>query len=111
MQLIEIIQLTLLIFIVVSAIIVLISYLRYRRNSRTNEFYEIKQDVLIEADQENKMDDFIADQEPISRPKEIVRKTPRFKVFTPSSNDDPIIKKENLEKSDLQIPQTLVLKK
>ncbi len=111
LQLIEIVQLTLLIFIVASTIIFLISYLGYRRNSKANEFYEIKKDVLIEADKEIKIDDFTAEQKQIIRPREIVRKTPRFKVFTPSSNDDPIKKKENSDKSKSHNPRTIVLKK
>lgn len=102
MQLIEIIQLTLLIFIVLSATVFLISYLGYRRNSFTSKLSDLNNKTDDKKNEQEKIQDVNGDQNKIIPQKNADKKTARFKVFTPSPDDNPINKKKYLEQSKLQ---------
>ena len=111
MQLIEIIQLTLLIFIALGVIIFLFSYLGYRTKSKINNPPKPKiEERKLEDPPSNDVVDLVKKLESVKQ-QESVKQNPRFEVFTPASNDDPINKKEKLDKSKLHNPRTLILKK
>ena len=111
MQLIEIIQLTLLIFIALGVIIFLFSYLGYRTKSKINNPPKPKiEERKLEDPPSNDVVDLVKKPESVKQ-QESVKQNPRFEVFTPASNDDPINKKEKLDKYKLHNPRTRILKK
>lgn len=110
MQLIEIIQLTLLIFITLGAIIFLFSYLGYRTKTKPKEIpklsiderklEDVKIDEVVELDK---------DSESVKR-QVLVKQNPRFEVFTPASDDEVKIGSEKSHKKKSHSPKTLIIK-
>jgi hypothetical protein len=100
-----------LIFIALGVIIFLFSYLGYRTKSKINNLPNPKIEERKLADlPSNDVADLFKKPESVNQ-QESVNQNPRFEVFTPVSNDDPINKKEKLDKSKLHNPRTLILKK
>lgn len=110
MQLIEIIQLTLLIFITLGVIIFLFSYLGYRTKSKINNppkptIEERKlQDPKLEKDVE-----LVKDSESVKQ-QVSVKQNPRFEVFTPTSNYEVKIGSKKSHKKKSHSPKTLIIK-
>lgn len=109
MQLIEIIQLALLLFIAVIAIIFLFSYLGYRTKSK------LKDDLIRESNSDKKVEPINSkvvensmsqvESEKLINP---IKKNPRFEVFTPDNSG--IIDSEKSAKKKSHFPKTLTIK-
>lgn len=109
MQLIEIIQLALLFFIALSAIIFLFSYLGFRKKSKLIETPQPKHESKkIETQKTEVKQDSVKNPKP-EKLKESVKQNPRFEVYTPSSS---ITAKQNSLKSNNKShsPKTLIIK-
>jgi hypothetical protein len=110
LQLIEIIQLALLFFIALSAIIFFFSYLGYRTKSKLKELpkpnYESKK---IETQKTGVIQDSV--KNPVQeKPEESVKQNPRFEVYTPSSDINVNQKSQKSLKKKSHSPKTLVIK-
>lgn len=111
MQLIEIIQLTLLIIIALGAIIFLFSYLGYRTKSKVEPFPKPK---IEERKLEHpNLDDLVksvknseSDKQQVS-----VKQSPRFEVFKPIPEEDEYFKSNDLKSNKIHSPRTLFIKK
>lgn len=110
MQLIEIIQIVLLIFIALSAIIFMFSYLGYKSKSKIKDFQKVKSGINKEPHQESQaVKDSIKNPEPEVLNKKI-KQNQLFEVFTPSPEN---VTKNGSEKSHSKkshSPKTLVIK-
>jgi len=110
LQLIEIIQLALLFFIVLSAIIFLFSYLGYRTKSKLKKLpkpkYESKE---IETQKTEVIQSSVKSPEP-EKPKESLDQNPRFEVYTPNSDTNVNQKSQKLLKKKSHSPKTLIIK-
>jgi len=110
LQLIEIIQLTLLIFIALGVIIFLFSYLGYRTKSKINHPPKPKIEERKLADiPSNDIVDLVNKPESV-KPQESVKQNSRFEVFTPGSNDNIKIGSEKSVKKNSHSPKTLIIK-
>lgn len=111
MQLIEIIQLALLIFIALGVIIFLFSYLGYRTNSRIKDFPKTsiekrKEDIYASIVSDN----LVKNPNPITQNKE-VKQNPRFEIFNPNSYHKAGSESEKSHKKKSHSPKTLIIKK
>ena len=111
MQLIEIIQIVLFIFIALGAIIFLFSYLGYRTKSKLNGVPE----PLIE-DKKAEIKEFKVVENPntnleIVTQAEPVKHNPRFEVFKPTKIDKFLFKSSRLKDKNIHTPHTLFIKK
>lgn len=110
LQLIEIIQLALLFFIALSAIIFLFSYLGYRTKSKLKELpkpkYESKK---IEPQKTQVIQDSVKNPES-EKLKESVKQNPKFEVYTPSSDINVNQKSQKSLKKKSHSPKTLIIK-
>jgi FtsZ-interacting cell division protein ZipA len=111
LQLIEIVQLALIIFIVLSVIIFFFSYLGYRTKSNIKDFPKPKIEERKEKIQELIVsNDFVESREKVE-PNKSVKQNPRFEVFNPDSDDKARSEsKKSLEKKS-HSPKTLIIKK
>lgn len=98
MQLIEIIQLALLIFIAISLVIFLFSYLGYRTKSNIEEGKKTKEPDKKEIKYETKKPDLQNEQSIPKSNNEISKQNVKFRVFNPSSGDKSINRPKNLKK-------------
>ncbi|MEO8233763.1 MAG: hypothetical protein ABI638_15900 [Ignavibacteriota bacterium] len=110
MQLIEIIQLALVLFIVLSIVIFLFSYLGYRQKSKTEDFTKTEvNDKKTDIVPPKVVEELPIKPEPIKE-KESIKKNQRFEVFVPDIEID--LKSEqqkNLNKKSHH-PKTLTIK-
>ncbi|MBK7630578.1 MAG: hypothetical protein IPJ23_07745 [Ignavibacteriales bacterium] len=107
MQLIEIVQIALLLFIVASAIIFLFSYLGYRTKSKANDLPKVSTNLKNEIIQPK----IVEKQNPIleqDKPKDQIKKNPRFEVFIPEN--DGKIDSEKFRSKKSHFPKTLTIK-
>lgn len=110
MQLIEIIQLTLLIFIALGVIIFLFSYLGYRTKSKINNPPKPKlEERKTEIPLSNDVVDLVKKPESIKQ-QEPVKQNPRFEVFTPNSDDKVKIVSDRSAAKKSHSPKTLIIK-
>lgn len=110
MQLIEIIQLTLLIFITLGVIIFLFSYLGYRTKTKPKEIPKLTIDERkLEDAQIDEVIELDRGNESIKQ-QVSVKQNPRFEVFTPTSDDEVKIGSEKSHKKKSHSPKTLIIK-
>ena len=110
MQLIEIIQLTLLIFITLGVIIFLFSYLGYRTKTKPKEIAKPTIDERkLEDAKLDEVVELVKDSESVKQ-QVSVKQNPRFEVFTPASDDEVKIGSENANKKKSHSPKTLIIK-
>jgi hypothetical protein len=109
LQLIEIVQLALLLFIAVSAIIFMFSYLGYRSKSKLDNKLpkEIMNDKNVDTINPKVVENSIS-QPKSDKPKNLIKKNPRFEVFTPDRDGKFDSEKSSNKKS--HIPKTLTIK-
>lgn len=108
MQLIEIVQIALLLFIAASAIIFLFSYLGYRRKSKiTHVPNEITHSEKVIPVKPKVIEKSKPQPLPIKQA-EMMKKNPRFEVFTPDNDDQTGSDKSRNKK--LHYPKTLSIK-
>lgn len=98
MQLIEIIQLTLLIFIAISLVIFLFSYLGYRTKSNIEEVKKTKESDKKEIISETKKPDLQKENVLPKSNNKLSKQDTKFRVFKPSSNDNSISLPKNPKK-------------
>jgi uncharacterized membrane protein len=110
LQLIEIVQLALLIFIALGAVILLFSYLGYRSKSKVKDSSLSKADEILKDLPVTKVvEDLEKNTEKVMTRKSI-KQNPKFEIFRPTSDDQTNldIKKSNQPK--LHSPKTLIIK-
>ena len=110
MQLIEIIQLALILFIALSIVIFLFSYLGYIRKSKTEDFTRAEvNDKKVEIIPPKVIEELQVKPEPVKET-ESIKKSQRFEVFVPdvetNVKSDP---QKNLKKKSHH-PKTLTIK-
>ena len=108
MQLIEIVQIALLLFITISAIIFLFSYLGYRNKSKVDR---IPNSPIIDKKVENTEPNAVNKPNRITQPetpKETIKGNPRFEVFTPDKDGQIEPDKTRAKKS--HFPKTLTIR-
>ena len=111
MQLIEIIQLALLIFIAISLVIFLFSYLGYRTKSNIEEGKKTKEADIKEIVSKTKKPDLQKGNELLKSKNKLSKQDMKFKVFNPSSDDKSISQPKNLKNKSVHSPRTLIIKK
>lgn len=109
MQLIEIIQIALLIFIALSAIIFLFSYIGYRSKSKIKDFPRPKIEVKKTQQQSRVVTDLNKNPE-IEEPKEKVKQNQLFEVFAPSSDKTISLDEKKSIAKKSHSPKTLIIK-
>jgi len=110
LQLIEIIQLALLLFIALGVIIFLFSYLGYRTKSKIKEFPKANSEVDKEDVQElNVVEDLLKNNEKV-KPQESIKQNPRFEVFNPASEDKTKTESKRQNQNKSHSPKTLIIK-
>jgi type IV secretory pathway VirB10-like protein len=110
LQLIEIIQLALLIFIALGIMVFLSSYLGYRTKSRVKEDPKPPSEILKSESKESRVIDEVVEKPTNVKTQEIIKSNPRFEVFTPSSEEKVIIESEEPIKKKSHFPKTLIIK-
>jgi hypothetical protein len=108
LQLIEIVQIALLLFIALSAIIFLFSYLGYRTKSKTNVLSKTSTVNIKPEIKQSKVVDSGNPQQKNDTPKNPINKNPRFEVFTPDKDEK--IESEKSFKKKSHYPKTLTIK-
>jgi uncharacterized membrane protein len=102
MQLIEIIQLALLVFIAISLVILLFSYLGYRTKSNIQDGRKIKEpDKSVNVSEPRKPDLQNENKLPKSND-ELSKQDTKFRVFNPSANNKTISHLKNLKNKNIQ---------
>jgi hypothetical protein len=110
LQLIEIIQLTLLIFITLGVIIFLFSYLGYRTKTKAKDISKITIDERkLEDAKLDEVVELVKDSESVKQQVSVIQ-NPRFEVFTPASDDEVKIGSEKSHKKKSHSPKTLIIK-
>lgn len=110
MQLIEIIQLALLIFIALGIMVFLSSYLGYRTKSRVKENPKPPSEILKSESKESRVIDELVEKPANVKTQEIIKSNPRFEVFTPNSEEKVVIESEKSIKKKSHFPKTLIIK-
>ncbi len=110
MQLIEIIQLTLLIIVAFSAIILLFSYMGYRNKSNVKEFPESKSVIKNENIQKSIISDNLIKEPDTDLPQKSIKPNPKFEVFTPTQDNNKKSTSENSIKNKSHFPHILTIK-
>ena len=111
MQLIEIIQLALLIFIAISLVIFLFSYLGYRTKSN---FEETKKTMNPDAKVNvsiTKIPDLQKENVLPKSKNELPKHDAKFRVFNPPSDDKSISQQKLQKNKKVHSPRTLIIKK
>lgn len=110
MQLIEIVQIVLLIFIVLSLIIFLFSYLIYKTKLKITNMSKPKtEERKVEIQKLKVLDDLVKNPEK-ENPLERIKQNPRFKVFTPDLDDNAKFESEKSIEKKSHTPKTLIIK-
>jgi hypothetical protein len=110
LQLIEIVQLALLIFIALSATVIIISYMGYRTKSNVKEFYKTKIDDSKKVILETPVSEEFIENPETHTSKKSEKQKPRFEIFNPSSDDKLKLISENSVKKKSHSPKTLIIK-
>jgi hypothetical protein len=111
LQLIEIIQLTLLIIITLGVIIIIFSYLGYRTKSKVNEISKPKiEERKLEQPNSDVPAKSIKNSESIKQQVPI-KPNSRFEVFKPTLEEDSHYKSNDLKSNKIHSPRTLFIKK
>lgn len=116
MQLIEIVQIVLLIFIAVSAIIFFFSYLGYKSKSKILELPKTptkrKTEAVNETNVVKKLPENTkkVEQYKLVKPQEKTKLTPRFEVFTPTPDENSKLGSGKSNKKKSHTPKTLIIK-
>ena len=97
MQLIEIIQLTLLIFIAIGLVIFLFSYLGYRTKSNIEEGKKTKESDKKVIVTETKKPDLQTENFIAKSNGELTKRDPKFRVFYPSLNNKSLSQQKDLK--------------
>ncbi|HEX9250672.1 MAG TPA: hypothetical protein VF870_00445 [Ignavibacteriaceae bacterium] len=110
MQLIEIIQLALLIFIALGAVILFFSYIGYRSKSKVKDSSLSKEVEIIEDFPVTK----VVEDPDKSTEKVITRKSikqnPKFEIFKPADDDQTNLDMKKSNQHKLHSPKTLIIK-
>ncbi|HMN23819.1 MAG TPA: hypothetical protein PL018_13470 [Ignavibacteriaceae bacterium] len=110
MQLIEIIQLALILFIALSIVIFLFSYVGYRRKSKTEDFKSTKvNDKKVEIVPPKVVEELPVKPEPVKEI-ESIKKSQRFEVFIPDVETDVKSDPQKNLKKKSHHPKTLTIK-
>lgn len=110
MQLIEIIQIVLLLFIAVSAIIFLSSYLGYKSKSKIKDFSKLKDEIKKTHLPEPKVITDLVKNSEIEKSNASVKQNQLFEVFAPSSENGIKTGSEKSISKKSHSPKTLVIK-
>jgi len=111
MQLIEIIQLALLIFIAISLVIFLFSYLGYRTKSNVEEAKKTMEPNKKVIVSETKKPDLQKENELPKSKNEMIKQDAKFKVFNPTSDYKSISQPKIQKNKNVHSPRTLTIKK
>ena len=110
MQLIEIVQIALLIFIALSVIIFLFSYLSYKSKLKITDLSKPKtEERKVDIQKLKVVEDLVKHPEK-EKPQEPIKQNPRFKVFTPASDDKVKLESEKQIEKNSHSPKTLIIK-
>ena len=110
MQLIEIIQLALILFIALSIVIFLFSYLGYRRKSKTEDFTKAEvNDKKVKIAPPKVVEELPGKPEPVKET-ESIKKNQRFEVFVPDVETDVKSDPQKNLKKKSHHPKTLTIK-
>jgi len=110
LQLIEIVQIVLLIFIALSGIIFLFSYLTYRTKLKIKDFPKQKTEERKVDIQELKVVEDLANNPETVKLQESVKQNLRFEVFNPASDDKAKLESEKSIEKKSHSPKTLIIK-
>lgn len=116
MQLIEIVQVVLLIFIVLSAIIFFFSYMGYRNKSKTKVLFkpamQEKKEVVVKPNLTEKVSEnpeIVKQNEP-KKLQDSIKQNPRFEVFNPTPEENSKLGSRKSNKKKSHTPKTLIIK-